>query len=174
MHTLYITCTAVISCVHVHTAMIEAVLASGKWVNFGSGECTESSLVWRRLTSCFKVCGVQRFHSQKVCACKWLNYVSCQEQRNLCHCFISEFSILLLKRKLQYGGHKWVIYMWVIYMWVTPRLLCARGSVCQQVWPTLNPDQNFLSGWGASDPCIWDLATTTGNPFSKFLNPSLP
>ena len=160
MHTLYI--TAVISCMHVHTAMIETVLASGKWVNFGSGECTESSLAWQKLTSCFEVCGVQRFHSQKVCACKWLNYVSCQEQRNLWHCFISEFSILLLKRKLQYGGHKWVIYMWV-----TSGLLCACGSVCQQVWLTFNPDQNFLSGWGASDLCIWDLLVPLETPFQN-------
>ena len=48
------------------TCSLETVLASGKWVNFGSDECTEMSLVWNQLiiSRCFEACGVQRFHLQ--------------------------------------------------------------------------------------------------------------
>ena len=48
----------------------KTVLASGKWGNFGSDECTEISLVWNQLiiSSYFEVCGVQRSHFQEVCA----------------------------------------------------------------------------------------------------------
>ena len=39
-----------------------------KWVNFGSDECIEISLVRNQLISnCFEACGVQRFHLQEVC-----------------------------------------------------------------------------------------------------------
>ena len=50
----------------------KTVLASGKWVNFGSDEGTEILLVWNQLniswSSCFEAYGVQRFHLQEVCA----------------------------------------------------------------------------------------------------------
>ena len=50
------------------------MLPSGEWLNFGSNECTEISLVWKQLifiSSCFKAYGVQRFHLQEVCVRGW-------------------------------------------------------------------------------------------------------
>ena len=80
------------------------------WVNFGSDEYTETLLVWNQLIipSCFETCGVQRFHlraKDRFC-------IVPRMKKCMALFYIKKFPghvILLLKRKLQDVGHKWVI-----------------------------------------------------------------
>ena len=106
------------------------VLASGKWVNFGSAECTEISLVWNQLiiSSCFEVA----MWCPKISSSRRTGSVSCQEWTYLWHCSTSKIfhamlATLLLKRKVQHLGQIQIV------LWVS-------GSVGQQVWLTFNPD----------------------------------
>ena len=108
------------------------MLVSGKWVNFGSDESTEVSLAWNQyypIASCFETCAVQRFH---LCARDQFCILP-RMKKSMALFHIKSFSChvtILLKRKLQHVGHKWV----------TSGLFC--GLVCQmsqQVWPTFNP-----------------------------------
>ena len=92
----------------------KTVLASSKWVTFGSDECTKISLVWNQLiiSSCFEACGVQRFHLQEVCARDQFRILP-RMKKSVALFHIKNFSChvtLLLKRKLQHVGHKWVIF----------------------------------------------------------------
>ena len=94
-------------------------------VNFGSGECTEISLVWNQLiiSSCFETWCPKISSSRSLC--KGLS-VSCQEWRNLALFHIKSFSYhvtILLKKKTNIWGSQ------VGHMWVTSRLFC--GSVGQ-------------------------------------------
>ena len=82
-------------------------------VNFGSDEWIEISLVGNQLiiSSCFEACGAQRFHLQEVCA-RDRFYILPRMKKSMALFHIKNFSChvtLLLKRKLQYVGHKWVI-----------------------------------------------------------------
>ena len=85
-----------------------------EWVNFGSDEYTEYH--WYE-TSLFSQAVLKHVVSKDFISKKFLQgiiSVSCQEWRNRWHCSISKFYhvilyTLLLKRKLQHVGHKWVI-----------------------------------------------------------------
>ena len=54
---------------------------------------------------------------------------------------------LLLKRKLQHVGHKWVICgSQVGHMWVTSGLFDGSvGQMGRQVQPTFNPDRHCIN-----------------------------
>ena len=67
-----------------------------KWVNLGSGECTEPSLVGNQLPTlcCFEAFVIQRFYSQEFCVC--LCGTSSLSWRNLWHCFISDLFHVIL------------------------------------------------------------------------------
>ena len=117
---------------HLHpdiTCSLETVSASGKWVNFGSDECTEISLVWNQhfISSCFEACGVQRFHLLESSLCKGLvRYPANIEEISLWHC------TFFMSCGSQVGQ-----------MWVTSRLFCGLvGQMGQQVRPTFNPGFN--------------------------------
>ena len=91
---------------------------------------TEPLLMWNQLTtlSCFEAVVSRDFILKN--SEHETSSVSCQKQRNLWHCFISDFSMSLyityIKKASACGsvGHIF-------------RLFC--GSVGQQVWPTFNP-----------------------------------
>ena len=62
--------------------------------------------------------------------------VSCQEGRNLWHCSISKNFYVILLKKLQHVGHKWVI--------CGSHLDCSVGQMGQQVRPSFNPNTNYV------------------------------
>ena len=81
--------------------------------------------------SCFEVCGVQRFHSQKFIA--WDQSCILKKSMEFLHIwfFSMSFYTTFKKKPLACGSKEG-------HMWVTSGLFC--GSVDQQVWPTFNPD----------------------------------
>ena len=120
------------------------VLASGKWVNFRSDECTEISLVWNYLiiSNCFEAYGVWRFHLQEVCARdRFCILPRMKESMALFH--IKKFSchviLATFKKKTSTCGHKWVI------CGSHPDYSVVSGSMGQQVWSTFNPGTRFYA-----------------------------
>ena len=113
-----------------------AVLASGKWVNFGSDECTEISLVWNQLiiAAVLKHAVSKDFIFKK--SVQGINSVSCQEWRNLWYCSISK-----------------VFHVWVNFnMWVT------SGSYVGHIWIGLwVSGSNGSTGVTYFQPCSWLL-----------------
>ena len=87
--------------------------------------CLLSQAVWRMYMWCPKI-----LSSRSLCKALVL-----YPAENAWHCSISKIfhvmlCTLLLKRKLQHVGHKWV----------TSELFCGSvGQMGQQVWPTFNP-----------------------------------
>ena len=106
-------------------------------LNFGWDECSEISLVWNQfiVSSCFEAPGVQRFYFQEICAKDWFCILP-RMKKSMALFHIKIFSChvtLLLKRKLQHVGHKWVM--------CGSHLGCCVDKMGQQMRPTFNPDK---------------------------------
>ena len=118
------------------TCSLETVLASVKWANFGSDECTEISLVWNQhfISSCFEACGVQRCHLLEVCVRdRFCILPAMKKFMALFH--IKRFSchVTLLSKKTSTCGSQ------MGQMWVTSGLFCGSvGQMGKQVRPTFN------------------------------------
>ena len=116
-----------------------------KWVNFGSDECTEISLLWNHLiiSSCFEACGVQRFHLQEVCARdRFCSYPAKNEGLFHINNFSCHVSYITFEKKTSTCGSQ------VGRMWVTSGLFCeSDGSTgvnqFQPWWVPCSTHQNI-------------------------------
>ena len=102
-----------------HMFFRKQVLTSGKWVNFGSDECTEISLVWNQLIIPLQAV-MKHVVSKDSIFVQGTSSVFCQEWRNLWHCFRSCY--ITFKKKTSTCGSQ------VGHMWVTSGLFCGSSG----------------------------------------------